>query len=74
MIYGELAISTNRLFILHNFINWQHPALILKVWPLIIGVVFFYRTYISCYINSGEEGTDSVAGKMVQDIKWKIKG
>jgi len=58
---------------LHNFINQQHPALILKVWPLIIGVGFFYRTYTSCYVNSDEEGTDSVAGKMVQDIKSKIK-
>jgi hypothetical protein len=76
MIYGESAGQSGKHYKLvltgslhctfHQLaaLGTDSESLAINYW-----CSYFYRTYTSCYINNGEEGTDSVARKMVQDIK-----
>jgi hypothetical protein len=72
---------TKWLIIFHYSCNLQHPAPILRVQPLNIGVSLVAwlagwlvgwlsgSSFTSCYIGSDEKGIDTVAGKTGQDIK-----
>jgi hypothetical protein len=46
-------------------INQQHLVLILRVWPLIIGVCWFSLacTQTPCYVHSDKKGIEIVAGE-----------
>jgi hypothetical protein len=63
---------TNRPITFDCSINWQHPAWILRVSPLIVGIllVFFVDYNSLCYVSSYKKGTESVGQTTGQDIKW----
>jgi hypothetical protein len=69
--YSQLG-EYNKRWMSHysQLVLQQHPALIPRVWPLIIGVlvVFSQNVYTPCCINIGAR-KQSVAGKTGQDIK-----
>jgi len=51
------------------FPNWQHQALILRVWALMVGVDIFWIISVPCYVNSDGKGIESVARKTGQNMK-----